>query len=290
MSRCVKPQARWLSIDPNRHGYHYPVRDPDKGQPGSFHYVDCRKCVGCAARNALDWSVRAFMEAHETEHNCVVNLTFAQEPESCQEAAPVVSGFLKRLRTRNARSGGPKVRFFGVVERGMQRDRVHAHVIVFGQDFRDTMHSRGFRNGREFYRSHLLDELWSSGRYCLGWHDVMPATPAAIFYAAGDALKNFERESKPLFSTRPLLGKAFMDRYADDFARVGGIHIDGKVCPLPRQFNRRKEYADVLAPLKARAREFVDARTFDDLERHAATAESREINMRDTLKRRRGEC
>lgn len=289
MSRCVAPLVRWLSADPNEHGYRYPVKSPDKAEPGSYHLRDCGKCIGCAARRGLDMSVRAYMEAHRHDRNCVVCLTFNDAPPTAALAYAFLVRFFKRLRHHLAQAKRGKYRYLFVIERGGKNDRVHAHVILFGQDFLfDSFHRHPVEKGVSWC-SQMISDCWSEGGQSLGIHHITPGDPNAIFYAAGDAFKNYGLESKASWSKHPLLGKAFMDCFADDFNRNGFITIDGKKFPLPSVYKRRPEYKGDLALLRARDLEFREGQTFDDWQAHLASAEARRVNLEVKLKMRRGQ-
>lgn len=289
MSRCVTPLRRWLSIDPNEHGYRFPVVSPDKGAPGSYHLRDCGKCIGCAAKRALDMSVRCYMEAHQHDRNCVVCLTFDNAPSTAEEAYAFLVRFFKRLRMRLARDNRGKLRYLFAIEHGGKNDRVHAHVIFFGQDFlSDCYHRHPVEKGVAWC-SQTIADAWSEGGDSLGIHHITPGDPNAIFYAAGDAFKNYGLDSKANWSKHPLLGKAFMDRFADDFNRNGFITIDGRKCPLPSAYKRRPEYRADLESLRARDLEFREGQTFDDYQAQLASARSREVNLEAKLKMRRGQ-
>lgn len=286
MSRCVEPVEAWLSSEPNQYGVHYPVRSLKGAKPGSYHLRDCGKCIGCAARKGQDWAVRAYMEAHMHLRNCVICLTLADPVDSCKAMKPIVAKFLKRLRKR---LGCLRIRFLYVVERGGDNDRVHCHLIIFGHDFMDSAYfgrkvAKGFA-----YNSHLIAEAWSVRGESLGLHHITPGDPNAIFYAAGDAFKNFGRESAMDYSRGRMLGLGFMDAFASDFDRNGFITIDGRKQPLPAAYLRRPECKEPLRGLRHRNRRFRESQSLEDFERHKATADSRRVNLEARLRLRRGE-
>lgn len=286
MSRCVNPLDRWFSGEPNQYGVHYPVKSPDGAKPGSYHLRDCGRCIGCAARIGQDWAVRAYMEARMHPQNCVVCLTLEDAVETCADMVPIMTNFLKRLRWD---LGNGSIRYLYVVERGGQHDRVHAHIILFGRDFREDSYD-GFAVEKGYaYRSHTIANAWSVGGESLGFHHITPGDPDAIFYAAGDAFKNFGHESEFNYSKRPMLGVAYMRRWCDDFDRNGFLTIDGKKQPLPPAYLRRPEFKEPLRGLRVRNRAFREGQTLEDLERHKSTADSRRINLEAKLKIRRGE-
>lgn len=265
-------------------GQHFPVFRPAHGDPATEHLRDCGECIGCAGMSAEDFSVRCHMEALGHMESCVLTLTLDDEkfaqPDCAQEFVPLLQSFFKRVR----HSG--RFRYVAVAERGMKRDRLHAHVLVFGRDFREDSYGSFEKDGKDYYYSRLVDRCWYRD---FGDAVVMPASPTAIFYAAGDALKNFGRDSHLLWSKKPLLGFDFMARYADDFNRNGFITIDGTKHRLPPVYKRRVEFYDALADLRDAAVEWQVANPGVDIEARMKSAHSRRLNLEATLARRRGQ-
>lgn len=281
MSRCVKPRIAWLSLRPSRSGDFYPVYSADQGQPGSVHVRDCgdwRSCVGCASMRAEDFSGRCHHESLFHELNAVLTLTYESEPGSVDLAMREHQLFHKRLRAR-----GMAHRYADVIERGSRFGRLHGHSIVFGQDFRDDSYGGYERDGKQYYCSAAVTECWPHGIA-----QVMPATARTIFYAAGDAMKNFERESHLLWSKKPFLGAEFVKQFGQDLLK-GFWVLDGVKHRVPASYLRREEFAELFAPLKAARGFFAESIDSEEVSRSILSAESRELNLRATLDRRRGE-
>lgn len=284
MSRCVNGRRAWWSLKPNRRGDRYPVFDEDRGEPGTLHWRDCGECVGCADRYGHDFSIRAYMEAHQHARNCVVGLTLEQPVGSCMDMVPMVQRFFKRVR----RSVGP-MRYLATIERGGAKGRVHAHVILFGLDFAGTLYDeRPGKSGKSIWSSSMLDKLWCERCVSLGLHSVQPATPAALFYVAGDAFKNFGEESHVLWSRKPFLGQAFVTLFGDDLRRNGFLTIDGSVHPIPKQVFARAEFCELFAQIKRERAEFVGSRTLAEREAEQERKPAYRVNTEARLRQRKG--
>lgn len=105
---------------------------------GTSYYHKCGQCLGCRVTHAESWAVRNILEArHLSGKHYFVTLTYtnARIPftESGYPTARIedVRKFVKRFRRKTGLTG---LKYFAATEYGKQKNRPHAHLLLFGID------------------------------------------------------------------------------------------------------------------------------------------------------------
>lgn len=215
--------------------------------------IPCGKCIGCRLGNSQDWSTRITHEASYHDASCFLTLTYDNEhlPHDYSISIPHLQLFNKRLR----KACGP-FRFFACGEYGGETLRPHYHLILFGLDFATTrVPWRKTARGHVTYRSPLLEKIWTYGHSEIG-----SVTPASAGYVARYQLKKVSGKQadahytrlhpltgeicrvRPEFitmSTKPGLGRRWIDQYKGDAFPSDFVVIDGKKRPVPRYYTKQ---------------------------------------------------
>lgn len=218
--------------------------------------VPCGKCIACRLNHSRDWATRIVHEASLHAENSFLTLTYSDEhlPDPPSLHRSHVQGFFKRLRERLSPSC---IRFFYCGEYGTATKRPHYHAIVFGEAFRADRYPWQRIRGNVYYRSPLLEQIWT-----LGHSTITDVTPKSANYVARYSVKKandytrtngnpYERINvetgqlsyvKPEFigmSTKPGIGFDFVDKYSANAFPSGFFIIDGKKVPVPRAYKKR---------------------------------------------------
>lgn len=221
---CVNPLDGWRARELNENGKWPVVFNPRNGYEDQHLAIPCGKCVGCVQRKASDWGVRCTHECLSHAQNAFLTLTYsdANLPSDGRVQKAHIQKFIKGLRNQ-----GHKIRYFAVGEYGEKTHRPHYHLLVFGKDFLDGALSLG-----KSWHSDVLHDTWEKGMV-----DLKPIMePAACFYVAGYALKNYGKEDTfALMSRRPAIGKTISERFHLSW-QTGMVVIDGNKRPVPRAY------------------------------------------------------
>lgn len=189
--------------------------------------VSCGRCIECLERQSTEWAFRCVLEAKQHEQNCLITLTYKDEPPELIKKD--YQDFLKRLRSRISPL---KIRYFGSGEYGSLKGRPHYHFIIFGwkPDDLELLYSKGTSR---YYKSHFLETVWSHG-----FVNVTEVTLDSAKYVAKYLQKmlSFKDGRQPPFttqSTHPGIGFNAIDArdLVDDC-----IIVKGRRIPLPRYF------------------------------------------------------
>lgn len=218
-----------------------------KNSLGRFGFVtfNCGVCIDCRLQRAQEWAIRCYHESSMHERNCFLTLTFREDPGSiCKRDLQL---FFKRLRISLP---GLDLRYLACGEYGEKFSRPHYHVCLFGYDFPDKIPVHTAPSGNVQYNSPLLDKLWPHG-----WATIGTLTMESAGYTAryvkkkitGDAaLDHYTRdwrgqeiEVTPEFqlqSTRPALGKKWIEKFWPEVVAGHCVIYKGKEKPVPRYY------------------------------------------------------
>lgn len=216
---CVNPARAWFT---STGAFFWPVSGSEEGS------LPCGKCIGCRARQAMDWSTRCWCEARLYDQSSFITLTYAEEPSGESDAVDGWKNFAKALRRRIG-----KFRYFAVTERGALHGRLHHHALIFGHDFLEP--------GKEA----LLRAAWAT-QSGSGFVDVAACEDASINYVAGYTAKKLHASTtddlRMRASLAPPIGYNWLLLHHDDIERVGGVVISGKLRPIPVMFFERDKF------------------------------------------------
>lgn len=235
---------------------------------GNKMQVPCGYCEGCRLDNSRQWAVRCMHEARMHEHNQFVTLTYNDKhlPAYGSLVPEHMTNFFKRLR----KEVSEKIRYFYCGEYGSNYDRPHYHALIFGLDLPDR-YPWEVRNGHTYYRSALMEKLWSKdgqprgfvtvgdvsfesaayvARYILKKagknHAGKVVRPESINLATGEIMLHpeYARASRGRGDNRGL-GHSWYQRYGwtDCHANDEVVH-DGKVFKPPRYYDKLLEETD----------------------------------------------
>lgn len=204
-------------------------------------YAPCGKCVECMRHVSSEWALRIVLEASLYEKNCCVTLTYNDEnlPVNNLLQPRDLQLFMKSLR----KAISPvRVRFFASGEYGLKKFRPHYHVILFGYSPDDLVYFFT-RDGRDFYKSQFIADIWKRGHILVGEVDYHTA-----FYTAKYLQKAmFSDVAVPPFvrmSNRPGIGAGAVDTVNWDMLIDRAIYYHGKKYSIPRYFWKVMEKAD----------------------------------------------
>lgn len=208
-----------------------------------FLDVPCGKCDACRLQAAKNWANRCLMEAHYSQDNYFVTLTF--DPAICPGKVDTrdLSGFMKRLR----KALGSNIRFFGCGEYGEKSGRPHYHVILFNCKLDDL---RLLDASKGLFVSKTIARCWP-----FGFHSVGAVTQESINYVARYTSKKTPGKKGFLqMSRRPGIGERYLLDHPNcvecDYLP---LLVNGRVERVtpPRYFEKLHPEIDFL-PLKAR--------------------------------------
>jgi hypothetical protein len=262
--------------------------------------IPCGHCIGCKKEKARQWAVRASHEASLYDDNAFITLTYNNEHlpqgQNCDECAKNslevfkacegkynyyticqrdVTLFLKRLRDKLG-----KFRYFGCTEYGDDGERPHAHILLFGLDFKDKQVLTRDKNtgGAKYFISETLTDIWGKG-YTL----IAPVVYETAQYVAGYVykkvgkkyqqyanrifnyidyqtgeyriiyLKPYDRinpitgnvytvgDEKQFMSRRPGIARKWLEQNVGDLLHDGTIHINGQRHGSTKYYDRFME-------------------------------------------------
>lgn len=189
------------------------------------------------------WAVRCVHESKMHKENCFLTLTYS--PENLPEGGTLVPRhftlFLKRLRKQ---IHPRKISYFHCGEYGDNLGRPHYHALIFGYDFPDKKRAQLSKSGFPTYTSELLEKLWTHGLCNIG--DLNFETAAytaryALKKITGDAADAHYQGKHPEYctmSTKPAIGKRWLDQNIDQVYRRDRIVVNGVEQLPPRYYDK----------------------------------------------------
>jgi len=185
-------------------------------QPGPVGWlsteVPCGKCWSCRQQKINDIVGRCLMENAYSAWSCALTLTYRDQPDFSHKIVNKrhFQDFVRALRKR-----GHLVRYLAAGEYGERKGRAHFHCVLFG---------RGDKPPPEIPQTkRAWVEEWPHGHVFADW----AVGHQSIRYTAKYVIKEWGGEWMSR-STKPLLGAAFIEAYAQRYADAG---------VLPRGFN-----------------------------------------------------
>lgn len=269
---CVSPITCWYSQEVSEEtGKRQITFDIKKAYVDMPLQLPCGKCLSCKADQSLMWSIRAYHESLDHDHNCFITLTYSDDhlPSDGAIDKRTLQLFFKRLRKAIAPT---KLRYIACGEYGDLTRRPHYHALLFGVDFLDV---RRVMVGDTTYTHPVLHDTWGLGNVLIG-----SMTMESICYTCGYVLKKMSDEDTfNLMSRRPGIGKAWLDRYHDDLVRTGKVVIEGREYAIPPRYLRWREdeFQQVMLDRRRYAKE--KHNRFDPVERRQRS-DSRQVNRR----------
>jgi hypothetical protein len=230
--------------------------------------IPCGKCLGCRADKSFGWTVRATHEASLHDENRFVTLTYDDEHLPTELEPHVLQKFLKKLRRskdkHNVHILGKRrtsIRYLACGEYGEQTLRPHYHICLFNCGFADEEQY----GGTDLSTSPTLDKLWG-----LGSAKIAQFSPATAGYVASYLTKTGQKTYadadgvalQPPFlrsSSKPAIGKAWLDKYANDLQHGYVVH-EGKKATVPRYYQKKMQGHACWEDTKAKLRKYSEAR------------------------------
>ncbi len=194
-----------------------------------------------------------------SEKSCFITLTYAPAHLPYDESIDVKhwQDFAKRLRNELG-----SFRFFRVLEYGSEKQRPHAHALLWGIDFTFDRRYQGSPKGYPVYTSETLERIWGKGRTDIGLlsyataayvsqytqkksygqdtlESLLRTDPNDPGLAPGNAWKVLPTSFGA--STRPGLGKSWFMKYWEDVFPEDAITINGFKKPVPIFYDKLYE-------------------------------------------------
>lgn len=283
---CSNPSRVWYHRETNPSGKRpttYSIKHAlDPSEPFEQR---CGRCTYCRLRYASEWGVRCEKEASLWPSNHFITLTYDNEhlPQHNGLVLEDVPLFVKRLRRAFDETN---LRTFGCAEYGTKTLRPHYHLLLFNSPLYDLkLYSQN--NNNPLYTSNTLSKLWPKGLSTIGEVTFQSASYVARYnskYTSSHHRLSHLTSSGEVIelpppqsicpSKRPAIGRAWVEKYADQLFRDDFIYSRGYKMPIPRYFNKVLEELDpqkyaelkdmrsLRAAKHARERETIDYRAF----------------------------
>lgn len=265
---CYYPISAWRSKKLNESGKRSIVFTPRDGYIDQPLQVPCEKCQGCIADKRLMWGLRCYHESLQYQSSCMLTLTYDDDH------IPADGKITKRelqLLFKKLRKAGCKFRYFACGEYGEQTRRPHYHALIFGEDFQnDALRTPGYSH----YQNQKLTDIWGKGRVTIN-----ALTVSACFYTAGYVTKKInDKDTFNLMSTRPFIGKHWIDNHLKDTSRDGFCIIDGKKYPVPKRY--MQHYEKQFEKIKIKHKKIMRDMPIADKIKRATDLRNKEINRK----------
>lgn len=261
---CYFPMEGFPSVQANANGKNPISFTRPAGYTGESISIPCGQCIGCRLERSRQWALRCVHESSLHEFNSFLTLTYRPEeiPVNGDLVKPDLQKFIKRLRKRLP---GVQLRYFACGEYGESLENSlngklghpHYHICLFGYDFPDKeLWSR--RNGFNYYRSPLLENLWPFGFSIIG--DLTFETAAytaryvckkhlgkdSDFYDCVDDSTGEIFRLTPEFavmSLKPGIGRGWFEKYHSDTDK-DYLTLNGVKMSLPKYYDKLLEMDD----------------------------------------------
>ena len=253
----------------------YPIEggiafEKPRGHSGATIKIPCKMCTGCRLDHRTDWSTRMMCESQMHDQKHFVTLTYNEEnlPDDGSLHQEDMQNFFKRLRFEIRPT---KIRYVYSAEYGDEFSRPHFHAIIYGLEIPDLIVNGINERGEKLHSSEFLDRIWKHGYTSTG-----AVTSQSCGYVAGYMLKDsqgdydkrnpyliidpitgeMEERNRPFarYSSRPGIGKAWLEKWPDSVQDDCVRQIDGSIRPLPQYFfdSLEKIKPELYAKLKSK--------------------------------------
>lgn len=207
--------------------------------------VPCGRCIGCRLEKSRQWAIRMTHEAQMHQNNCFLTLTYNDEnlPKHNSLHYPDVQKFLKRLR----KIYKTKLSYYLCGEYGDHTARPHYHICLFGIDFKRDRCVGSSELGHKIYSNDRLETIWGKGHISFGELNFESAAYCARYVTkkvTGEKAAAHYGERIPEFarmSTRPAIGKHWLQKYSDDVFNHGLRVRGGQQMSIPRYYKKMAE-------------------------------------------------
>lgn len=263
-------------------------RPPCNIPSSSLLSLPCGQCIGCRLEYSRQWAIRCMHESSLYENNCFITLTYndLNVPRYNSLDVSHFQLFMKRLRKYYSDLYAkelyflnegfvsmakcrqyispfvPKIRFFHCGEYGEELGRPHYHALLFNYDFPDRYKSGvNSSTGTVYYRSDILEKLWTHGyssignvtfdsaayvaRYVL---KKVTGSASSLHYSYRDPDTGFVvADRKPEYVTmsrRPGIAKGWFDRYSSDVYPSDSVVLRGMEMRPPKYYDKLYELID----------------------------------------------
>lgn len=222
---CYNPLRAWYSAErdsiTHKNIITFKRQNADLDRPLD---LPCNKCLGCKSDQRMMWSVRCYHELLDHDKSSFVTLTYDNDhlPPDNKLNKKHLQNFIKTLRKHY------KIRYFACGEYGDMGGRPHYHLIIFGEDFKTLP----LYNPDGTYTSRLIQQHWGKGSVV-----VAECTMASICYTCGYVSKKLDdADTFNTMSTRPGIGKNWLDKNIEDLIKHGFVVIDNRQYQIPKRY------------------------------------------------------
>lgn len=237
----------------------YPLTfNPKNAHPWKQPVVkSCGKCESCRRQHVTRIATACEQHMRLESASCYLTLTYDEEhlPENGTLVKKHVDRFIDALRKwiavnkddpkwNKAYFGNHQGKFKRVVsgEYGSKTDRPHYHLFIMGFDFPDKEPLPFKKDGKQLFRSKILQHYWPYGTV-----DYKNADPGAAKYVIKYAMKEklhgkeyheqYEQRglALPFVSVSQGIGAEYAQKYQEELFRNGTFISDGKEVALNRR-------------------------------------------------------
>lgn len=253
---CTRPLRAYKSLSRGDNGKYGLTFNSTKALiEGSALSIPCGACLGCRMDRSREWAIRCYHESQMHSANSFITLTYDDEhlPPDFGVHKRVWQLFMKKLR----KQVGVKIRFFACGEYTEPPEwRPHYHALLFGYQFPDLVRWTQ-RNGKIFYRSKSLEQLWPNGFSLVSDVNLQSAGYVARYImkkVSGDDQYSVDHYTRVhpvtnqlhqvdkefcLMSRKPGLGQTWFEKYKGDAFPSDFVIVDGRKMPVPKFYNKK---------------------------------------------------
>lgn len=192
------------------------------------------------------------------DQNCFLTLTYS--PENLPEGGTLVPSHFQKFLKRLRKSIYPRrISYFHCGEYGDDLGRPHYHALIFGYDFPDKKFHKKSKSGHSTFSSEILDRLWGLGHCNIGDLNFETAAYTARYCVkkiTGDAAEAHYQGKHPEYatmSTKPAIGKRWLDKYIGQVYRRDRIVVNGVEQLPPRYYDKILRRTDAIKHEKVKA-------------------------------------
>lgn len=196
-----------------------------------YQEVSCHNCIECLIQYSDEWAVRCCLEASFHRENCMITLTYADNPVSlCPSDG---DKFVQDLRNYcRRRENGLRIRYFYCGEYGSRGQRPHFHFLVFGWRPKDLQFYFSRKGNHPVYLSDTVAKIWNKGFISVEDINYNSAKYCAKYLQKIGKIPLGAKPSYVRMSNRPGIGYSpNMDFYS--LLSTDKVYILGKTYAVP---------------------------------------------------------